>query len=89
MSNDMDRLVKWHNGEKEYSPFSDAEMSRRQNDVRKWMSENDVGETVLDRCSIRMQSSLHNVSACSEDLCPCPATVKSVVIKPAATMNVR
>lgn len=42
MSNDMDRLVKWHNGEKEYSPFSDAEMSRRQNDVRNWMSENDV-----------------------------------------------
>lgn len=42
MSDDMDRLVKWHNGEKEYSPFSDAEMSRRQNDVRKWMSENDV-----------------------------------------------
>ena len=42
MSDDMDRLVKWHNGEKEYSPFSDAEMERRQNDVRKWMSENDV-----------------------------------------------
>ncbi|MTI10111.1 M24 family metallopeptidase [Curvivirga aplysinae] len=42
MFNDMDRLVKWHNGEKEYSPFSDAEMERRQNDVRKWMSENDV-----------------------------------------------
>lgn len=42
MSSDMDRLVKWQNGEKEYSPFSDTEMSRRQNDVRKWMSENDV-----------------------------------------------
>ncbi|WP_420547433.1 M24 family metallopeptidase [Curvivirga sp.] len=42
MSDDMARLVKWHNGEKEYSPFSDAEMERRQNDVRKWMSENDV-----------------------------------------------
>lgn len=42
MTQDMDRLVKWHNGEKEYSPFSGAEMSRRQNDVRRWMSENDV-----------------------------------------------
>lgn len=42
MANDMDRLVKWHNGEKEYSPFSDAEMSRRQNDVRAWMTENAV-----------------------------------------------
>jgi creatinase len=38
----MDRLVSWHNGEKEYSPFSDAEMTRRQDDVRKWMAENDV-----------------------------------------------
>lgn len=42
MSNDMDRLVTWHNGEKEYSPFSDAEMTRRQNDVRGWMAENNV-----------------------------------------------
>jgi len=38
----MDRLVTWHNGEKEYSPFSDAEMTRRQNDVRAWMAKNDV-----------------------------------------------
>ncbi|MDX1737562.1 MAG: creatininase, partial [Alphaproteobacteria bacterium] len=42
MSADMDRLIKWHNGEKEYSPFSDAEMQRRQDDIRKWMSENQV-----------------------------------------------
>lgn len=42
MAQDMDRLVTWHNGEKEYSPFSEAEMSRRQNDVRSWMAENDV-----------------------------------------------
>ena len=36
------RVMEWHNGEKEYSPFSDAEMSRRQSDMRKWMSENNV-----------------------------------------------
>ena len=42
MSADMDRLVTWHNGEKEHSPFSDAEMARRQNAVRGWMSENNV-----------------------------------------------
>jgi creatinase len=42
MSADMDRLVTWHNGEKEHSPFSDAEMARRQNAVRGWMSENSV-----------------------------------------------
>jgi len=42
MFTDMDRLLKWHNGEKEHSPFSDAEMMRRQNYVRTWMVENDV-----------------------------------------------
>ncbi len=39
---EMDRLVTWHNGEKEFAPFSDAEMSRRQGGVRKWMADNDV-----------------------------------------------
>jgi creatinase len=42
MSDDMSRLEKWHFGEKEYSPFSEGEMTRRQNDVRGWMVENDV-----------------------------------------------
>ncbi len=42
MSDDMDRLVTWHNGDKTFSPFSEAEMARRQNDVRSWMTENDV-----------------------------------------------
>ncbi len=42
MSQDMDRLVRWHNGDKAYSPFSDAEMARRQNAVRDWMARNDV-----------------------------------------------
>ncbi len=30
MTDDMLHVMKWHNGEKEYSPFSDAEMKRRQ-----------------------------------------------------------
>ncbi|MHC8509775.1 MAG: M24 family metallopeptidase [Rhodospirillales bacterium] len=42
MSKDLARLVTWHNGEKEYSPFSESEMNRRQNDVRGWMAENNV-----------------------------------------------
>jgi len=41
-TDDMLHVVRWHNGEKEYSPFSDGEMERRQNDVRAWMAENDV-----------------------------------------------
>lgn len=42
MTDDMLHVVKWHNGEKEYSPFSDAEMKRRQHDVRGWMAKNNV-----------------------------------------------
>ena len=40
--NDMLHVMKWHNGEEEYSPFSDGEMKRRQDDVRRWMAENNV-----------------------------------------------
>ncbi|MEP9370714.1 M24 family metallopeptidase [Mesorhizobium sp. KR1-2] len=42
MTDDMLHVMKWHNGEKDYSPFSDAEMARRQNDVRGWMAKNNV-----------------------------------------------
>jgi hypothetical protein len=31
---DMLHVTKWHNGDKRWSPFSDAEMTRRQNDIR-------------------------------------------------------
>ena len=36
------RTLEIHNGEKAYSPFSLQEMERRQNAMRKWMSENRV-----------------------------------------------
>ena len=39
---DMLHVVKWHNGEKEWSPFSPAEMDRRQNAMRQWMASNMV-----------------------------------------------
>jgi len=39
---DMLHVVKWHNGEKEWSPFSTQEMDRRQNEMRKWMAGNQV-----------------------------------------------
>ncbi len=42
MTDDMLHVMQWHNGEKEYSPFSDAEMKRRQDDVRGWMARNNV-----------------------------------------------
>ncbi|RMH51101.1 MAG: M24 family metallopeptidase [Alphaproteobacteria bacterium] len=42
MGEDMLHVMEWHNGEKAPSPFSDAEMARRQNDIRLWMARNDV-----------------------------------------------
>ena len=42
MSDDMLHVMEWHNGEKEFSPFSDAEMQRRQDSIRPWMEDNDV-----------------------------------------------
>lgn len=47
MVDDMLHVMKWHNGEKEYSPFSGAEMTRRQNDVRAWMAENNVDSALF------------------------------------------
>ena len=42
MPEDMVRTTRVHNGEKSFSPFSAAEMERRQNAVRNWMAENAV-----------------------------------------------
>lgn len=39
---DMLHVVKWHNGEKEWSPFSASEMDRRQDAMRAWMAQNGV-----------------------------------------------
>ncbi|QRM54340.1 M24 family metallopeptidase [Sinorhizobium sp. BG8] len=47
MTDDMLHVMKWHNGEKEFSPFSAEEMSRRQNDLRGWMAKNDVDAALL------------------------------------------
>jgi creatinase len=47
MTEDMLHVTAWHNGEKEYSPFSEAEMKRRQNDIRRWMAENNVDATLF------------------------------------------
>lgn len=44
---DMLHVMEWHNGEKEFSPFSDGEMARRQNELRDWMSKNDVDASLF------------------------------------------
>ena len=36
---DMLHVMKWHNGDKAWSPFSDKEMSRRQNGLRVKLAE--------------------------------------------------
>lgn len=42
MTHDMLHVMEWHNGDKVWSPFSDAEMTRRQSRARDWMARNDV-----------------------------------------------
>lgn len=42
MTGDMLHVTEWHIGEKAFSPFSEAEMLRRQAAIRVWMAENDV-----------------------------------------------
>jgi creatinase len=54
MSNDqMIHVTRWHNGEKTFSPFSDAEMTRRSSAMQALMAENDI-----DAC---LFTSYHNV----------------------------
>ena len=54
MSNDqMIHVTRWHNGEKTFSPFSDAEMTRRRSAMQALMAENDI-----DAC---LFTSYHNV----------------------------
>ena len=53
MSDDLQNLLTWHNGEKAYSPFSDTEMARRQGAMRKHLA-----ATELDACIF---TSYHNI----------------------------
>ena len=53
MTEDMLHVTKWHNGEKDYSPFSDAEMQRRQDGLRKHLADNDIDAALL--------TSYHNI----------------------------
>ncbi len=53
MTDELVHVVKWHNGSKEWSPFSDAEMSRRQNDLRGYMAKNNIDAALM--------TSYHNI----------------------------
>lgn len=46
-ASDLQHVMKWHNGEKEWSPFSDQEMARRQNDLRRHMETNQIDAALL------------------------------------------
>jgi creatinase len=50
---DMLHIVKWHNGDKAWSPFSDTEMKRRQNGLRKHMAAGKIDAALL--------TSYHNI----------------------------
>lgn len=44
---DMQHVMKWHNGEKNWLPFSDQEMTRRQNDLRRHMASTQIDAALL------------------------------------------
>jgi creatinase len=50
---DMLHVVKWHNGDKTWSPFSDKEMQRRQDGVRAYMAANKIDAALF--------TSYHNI----------------------------
>ena len=51
---DMARLLKWHNGDKVKPTFSAKEMQRRQDNLRKFMAENNIDSALL--------TSYHNIN---------------------------
>ena len=53
MLDDMIHVTQWHNGEKSFSPFSDAEMQRRQDKIRGYMADKGI-----DAC---LFTSYHNI----------------------------
>ncbi len=53
MSDDLQNLLTWHNGEKAYSPFSETEMAERQNAMRTHLA-----TAKLDACVF---TSYHNI----------------------------
>jgi len=53
MTDELQSLMTWHNGEKSYSPFSNGEMSRRQAAMRRHLTDTD-----LDAC---LFTSYHNI----------------------------
>jgi creatinase len=52
-TDDMVHITRWHNGEKRPSPFSDAEMSRRQSEIRAHMAANGIDAVLF--------TSYHNI----------------------------
>ena len=46
-TSDMLHVTQWENGTKEWSPFSAAEMDRRQNDLRGYMAANGIDAAIL------------------------------------------
>ena len=47
MTIDMLHVMEWHNGDKTFRPFSDAEMLRRHSLIRQWMAGNEVGAVLF------------------------------------------
>lgn len=50
MTHDMLHVMEWHNGEKSLPPFSDQEIARRQDDLRRWLATHDVDAALFTSC---------------------------------------
>ena len=53
MNDDLLRTMRWHNGEKAWSPFTEAEMDRRQNAIRAHMAARSIDAALF--------TSYHNI----------------------------
>ena len=83
MTDDMLHVMKWHNGEKELSPFTDTEMARRQSELRGWMAKNDVDAALFTsyHCINYYSGWLSQLSGTTSPI-PIGAVITSIVRPP-------
>ena len=79
-ADDMVNVAKWHYGRKEWSPFSDAEMSRRQDELRGHLAASDIDAALL--------TSYHNINYYSGFLYCCFGRKYALVIDAGKTTTV-
>ena len=80
MTHDMLHVMEWHNGDKILQPFSDQEMARRQDDVRRWMDAHDVDAALF--------TSTHGIAYFSGWFCSNLVRKCGMVVSPTAATTI-